>query len=90
MVASGYWDATVRLWDGASGAPLCAPVEGLRDRVRRVALCTGPDGRLVVASNSAKNTVRLWDGLTGTLQWVSRSTSQSLDAHGLTLPGCAG
>jgi hypothetical protein len=65
VVASGSNDKTVRLWDGATGALLCAPLEGHSDWVSSVALCAGQGGRLVVASGGCDMTVRLWDCASG-------------------------
>jgi WD40 repeat protein len=89
VVASGSWDKTVRLWDGGSGAALCAPLAGHGEAVRSVAMRVCPDGRLVVASGSDDRTVRLWDLSSSSplpqprLWWASRAPAQPLDACGL-------
>eukprot|EP00873_Tetraselmis_striata_P021510 jgi/Tetstr1/441774/TSEL_029991.t1 len=60
-VASGSVDATVRLWDAASGAAV-ALVGGYSGSVTSVAF--SPDGK-TVASGSNYKTVRLWDAASG-------------------------
>jgi WD40 repeat protein len=60
-LASGSADATVRLWDAATGA-LRQTLAGHTSGVRAMAFA--PDGR-TLASGSADATVRLWDAATG-------------------------
>ncbi len=61
-LASASDDATVRLWDAATGLPLGDPLTGHTGRVLGVAF--SPDGtRLATAGADA--TVRLWDAATG-------------------------
>ena len=56
QLASGLYDKTARLWDGASGVPI-ATLEGHSPLFL-------PDGSWL-ASRSDDNTVRLWDGVLG-------------------------
>jgi WD40 repeat protein/serine/threonine protein kinase/tetratricopeptide (TPR) repeat protein len=56
-VVSGYTDASVRVWDVATGKERAALL-GHKRRVWRVAI--SPDGQ-TLASGSLDNTVRLWD-----------------------------
>ena len=60
-LASGSYDNTVRLWDGATAAPI-ATLEGHSSEV--LSLSFSPDGSRL-ASGSDDKTVRLWDGSTG-------------------------
>ena len=57
QVVSGSWDATARLWDAATGAPL-QTLKGHASSVRSVAF--SPDSKQVM-SRSYDQTVRLWD-----------------------------
>jgi WD40 repeat protein len=61
LVASASNDATVRLWDAATGAAL-QTLKGHTDLVKAVAF--SPDGKLVTSA-SYDATVRLWDVATG-------------------------
>ena len=72
LAASGGNDATVRLWDTATGTAANGPrLQGHGDWVRAVALSV--DGALVAsAGNDA--TVRLWDTATGTNAPGSKAT----------------
>ena len=65
VVVSGADDATVRVWDLATGTPIGDPFTGHRGRVRAVAAAE-LDGRPVVISGSDDATVRVWDLATGT------------------------
>ena len=85
-LASGSDDETLRLWDGATGAPI-ATLEGHSDYVR--SLSFSPDSSRL-ASGSEDKTVRLWDGTTGspiaTLEGHSESvTSLSFSPDGSRL-----
>ena len=69
-LASGGYDATVRLWDANTGA-LRQTLEGHASGVASVAF--SPDGR-TLASGGYDATVRLWDANTGALR-------QTLEGH---------
>jgi WD40 repeat protein len=56
--ASGSWDATVCLWDAATGE-LCVPPLDHPGIVRTLAF--GPDGRWLVTGNDADGRLRIWD-----------------------------
>src|SRR5438309_1868007 len=60
-LASGSNDATIRLWDVATGKER-ATLQGHKDLVRSVAY--SPDGK-TLASGSNDATIRLWDVATG-------------------------
>ena len=64
LLASGYGDGTVRLWDVATGQarPGAAPRQAGGRAVNGVAF--SPDGSLL-ASADADGTVRLWSPATG-------------------------
>ncbi|KAK1624188.1 hypothetical protein BDP81DRAFT_383228 [Colletotrichum phormii] len=74
VVASASDDATVRLWDAATGAHR-QTLEGHSGWVRAVAF--SPDGQ-VVASASDDATVRLWDAATGAHRQTLEGRTQSL------------
>jgi len=61
LVASASSDATVRLWDSATGAAR-GTLEGHSGGVRAVVF--SPDGKLVASASDYK-TVRLWDSAYG-------------------------
>ena len=73
-LASGSRDNTVRLWDGASGAPI-ATLEGHSGSVQ--SLSFSPDG-CRFASGSEDKTVKLWDGSTGVLIATLKGHSYSV------------
>ncbi len=62
LLATGSADATVQLWDTATGAPHGQPLTGHGAWVKTVAF--SPDGALL-ASAGDDDTVRLWDVATG-------------------------
>ncbi len=85
-LASGSWDATVKLWDIATRTNI-ATITGHTGRVYSVSF--SPDGT-TLASGSGDGTVKLWDVATGTniatiaghTSWV---TSVSFSPDGATL-----
>jgi len=66
LLATGGWDATVRLWDPATGTPVGEPLTGHTGPVEAVCPVPGPGGRTLLATASWDKTVRLWDPTTGT------------------------
>jgi WD40 repeat protein len=68
MVASGSRDATVKIWDAASGA-LRRTLSGQKGAVTAVAF--SPDGRLL-ASTDSDGTIRLWGVASGMLRRTLR------------------
>jgi eukaryotic-like serine/threonine-protein kinase len=59
-IASGGWDATVRLWDAATGSLVATlPHPGIVP-----SLAFGPDGRWMVSSTYADDRLRIWDTAT--------------------------
>jgi WD40 repeat protein len=64
VVVSGSSDATVRVWDAATGAQQGDPFTGHTDTVNAVAIGK-LGGRTVVVSGSSDKTVRVWDAATG-------------------------
>jgi eukaryotic-like serine/threonine-protein kinase len=65
VVISGGGDATVRVWDLATGIPIGSPFTGHAGAVHAVATVQ-LDGRPVVVSGGEDKTVRVWDMATGT------------------------
>ncbi|CAI7611957.1 unnamed protein product [Penicillium viridicatum] len=66
IIASGSFDATIKLWNPTTGS-LQHTLEGHLRCVRSVSF--SPDNR-VIASGSEDTTVRLWDRATGNLQQI--------------------
>jgi WD40 repeat protein len=64
IIVSGSADATVRVWDAATGDPVGAPLTGHDGEVQAVALGRAGD-RDIIVSGSADATVRVWDAVTG-------------------------
>ena len=64
VVVSGGVDATVRVWDLATGHARGEPLIGHTDRVFYLAMAE-LEGRPVVLSGSSDRTVRVWDLATG-------------------------
>ena len=65
VIVSGGDDATVRVWDAATGNPIGDPYTGHTDGVNAVAIGQ-VEGRTVIVSGGADATVRVWDAATGT------------------------
>jgi WD40 repeat protein len=76
-IASGSWDATVRIWDPATGQERCPPLDN-GDVVQ--ALSYSPDGRSLAAA--AGNDIILWDVGSGKLR-------QRLQGHTGAISGIA-
>ncbi|MBI1325730.1 hypothetical protein GC170_21420, partial [bacterium] len=87
-LASGSDDATIRLWDVATGAARGTPLAGHKDGVTSVSF--SPDGK-TLASGSDDATIRLWDVATGAARGTplaghtDRVTSVSFSPDGKTL-----
>ncbi len=66
VLASGGMDATIRLWDVATGQPIGEPLRGHIRNVEfgRFDLAFSPDGSML-ASGGWDGTIRLWDVSTG-------------------------
>jgi WD40 repeat protein len=81
-IASASIDATLRLWDAASGEPLLT-LSGHGDWVRAVAF--SPDGRRI-ASASDDATLRLWDAANRTLVYlaISRKLIEGAPANSIS------
>ncbi|MGH3772174.1 MAG: hypothetical protein ACRDRW_12390 [Pseudonocardiaceae bacterium] len=65
LLVTGGRDATVRLWDPATGTPEGPPLRGHTREVRAVCAVPGPGGRSLLATASDDATVRVWDPATG-------------------------
>jgi hypothetical protein len=98
LLASGYFDGTVRLWDPVTGAPIGKPLRGGGGSVEAVAFGVGADGRPLLASGGRGGTVRLWDPaagapigepLRGHHNWVT-SVAFGADADGRPLLASGG
>jgi WD40 repeat protein/nucleoside phosphorylase len=74
LLAAGYADGTVVVWDGATGGAVRV-LEAHSKGVTSVAF--SPDGR-VLASASTDKTVRLWSPDTGTLLYALKGHSQGV------------
>ncbi len=64
LLASGSYDATVRLWNPLTRTPV-AVLAGHSGWVHTVAFGVNADGALLLASGGDDNTVRLWDPIQG-------------------------
>ena len=65
VVISASSDATIRIWDLATGTPAGPPLTGHTGPVTAITLAQR-DSRLVVISASSDATIRIWDLATGT------------------------
>ena len=65
LLATGSGDATVRLWDPATGISVGEPLRGHTGWVVAVCAVPGPDGRTLLGTAGEDATVRLWDPATG-------------------------
>ncbi|MGW4640928.1 caspase family protein [Sphaerisporangium sp. NPDC004334] len=74
VAVTGSDDATVRVWDLATGRPVGEPLSGHIRAVNAVA-CTVLDGRAVAVTGSDDATVRVWDLATG------RPVGEPLSGH---------
>lgn len=74
VLVSGSDDATLRLWDVATGRRVATPIKA-QSRVKSV--CLSPDG-LSVAGGLADGRVCLWDVKTGELKIVFRGHKKSV------------
>ncbi len=65
LIASAGDDATIRLWDPATGRAHGEPLTGHDGPVRALAPMTLPDRQVLLASSGDDATIRLWDPATG-------------------------
>jgi WD40 repeat protein len=68
IAVSAGWDATVRVWNLATGTPLGDPLVGHTGPVDGVATLLLPDKTPIAITASRDATVRVWDLTTGR-QW---------------------
>jgi WD40 repeat protein len=61
LLASAGHDATVRLWEPATGRSIYSPLTGHSGTVNALAPVTLPNGRTLLASAGQDATIRLWD-----------------------------
>lgn len=66
ILASASRDATVRVWDPATGDPINGPLRGHTGEVSSLSFSSLPDGRTILASAGRDATVRIWDPSTAT------------------------
>jgi WD40 repeat protein len=66
LLATAGLDATVRLWDPATGTQIGEPLTGHTDRVGAMCAVPRPGRRTLLATAGLDATVRLWDPATGT------------------------
>ncbi|CUA78446.1 Ribosome assembly protein 4 [Rhizoctonia solani] len=75
-IASGSYDATIRVWDANDGKLITDPLIAHRDRVTSVAF--SPDGTRIV-STGAFDSIRIWSVQTGEQIASTSYTSEPLD-----------
>jgi WD40 repeat protein len=79
VIVSGGDDATVRVWDAATGTPVGDPLTGHTGYVNAVAVGQ-VDGRPVIVSGSDDATVRVWDLAAFATQKAARHSGEDTDA----------
>jgi len=62
VLATGGWDAAVRLWDLATGKEILTISH---DRAKVLAVALSPDGKVLASADANGSPVRLWDTATG-------------------------
>ncbi|MHC4464198.1 MAG: hypothetical protein ACYS30_22625, partial [Planctomycetota bacterium] len=81
LIASGGWDATIRVWDIVRGEQL----RQLRGHAEYISsLQFSPDGRYI-ASGSADRTVRVWDVASGETVMILRGHDGEISSLAFTL-----
>ena len=65
VLALGYGDGTIRIWDAITGKQIREQPTGDRTGISAMTAWTDPDVQVRVASGSSNGTILLWDGDTG-------------------------